>query len=72
MKLLDIMTIAQLPRSDIAMEIEKDVDNFVPLHGHAIMGDGEGTFELEIQDCECEMLELVSPLDTRNPDEIPF
>ena len=60
-----------IPQSDMTMEIEKDVDNFTTTWP-CDMGDGEGIFELEVQDCECEMLELVSPLDTRNPDEIPF
>lgn len=61
-----------IPRSDIAMEIERGVDN-IATHWSRDMGEGGGgIIEIEIEDCDCELLEIDSAIDTRNPNEIPF
>ena len=54
------------------MDIEKGVSNLDSTWSCDMGEGGGGIIEIDIEDCGCEILELVSPLDTRNPDEIPF
>ena len=61
-----------VPFSDMAMEIEKDCDNLATIWTCDMGEGGGGIIKIEIEDCECEMPEINSAVDTRNPDEIPF
>ena len=61
-----------IPYSDMAMEIEKGVDNIASTWSCDMGEGGGGIIEIEIEDCECEFPELNSALDTRDPESIPF